>query len=331
MSERLIFAALLAILAGCGGHSGGIPVQLVTTAGATGHLPAELAETLGFYRQEGLAVTITRMSSSAKVMEALIGGSADVACAGQQHLIQLAAEGKSVRAFVAEFNNPGYSLVVSPAAPGKIRHIEDLKGEIVGVSAPGGGHHTFLNYVLVSRGIAPQDVSIVSIGVGAPSLAALERGRVTAAVADLVTISLLKRRYPNLIVLADTSTREGMRKIFGGETSYQYTLCAKPEWLERNPDKARRLAAAIVHTLRWIREAPPEQIREKLPAASRTEDVQADLEALRIAAPFFSADGVISPESARVAREAAAATLPKIHTASIDLSQTYTNEWVGRK
>jgi len=196
--RRLALFILLPVFTGCVRFATprGIPVQLVTTAGATGHLPAELAESLGFYRQEGLNVTITRMSSSAKVMQSLIGGSADVACAGQQHLIQLAAEGKIVQAFVAEFNNPGYSLVVSPAASKKIGKVEDLKGELVGVSAPGGGHHTFLNYVLSKHGISPQDVSIVAIGVGAPSLAALERGTVSAAVADLVTISWLKRRYP---------------------------------------------------------------------------------------------------------------------------------------
>jgi len=294
-------------------------------------LPAELADSLGFYRQEGLDVTITRMSSSAKVMQSLIGGSADVACAGQQHLIQLAAEGKVVQAFVAEFNNPGYSLVVSPAASKKIGKVGDIKGELVGVSAPGGGHHTFLNYVLSKHGMSPQDVGIVAIGVGAPSLAALERGTVSAAVADLVTISWLKRRYPNLILLADTSTREGMRRIFGSETSYQYTLCASPEWLRRNRDAARRMAAAIVRTLQWIHSHSPEQVREKLPEASRTQDVQSDLEALRIAIPFFSSDGVISPESAQVAREAAEATVAKIRNADIDLAKTYTNDLVREK
>src|SRR3989442_14766265 len=104
--RHLTVFALLSVLICCGRSSidqRGIPVQLVTTAGATGHLPAELAESLGFYRQEGLDVTIHRMSSSAKVMEALIGGSADVAWAGQTHLIQLAAEGKFVPAVVAAF------------------------------------------------------------------------------------------------------------------------------------------------------------------------------------------------------------------------------------
>ena len=332
--RRLALFILLPVFTGCARFSAtpqGVPVQLVTTAGATGHLPAELAESLGFYRQEGLNVTITRMSSSAKVMQSLIGGSADVACAGQQHLIQLAAEGKIVQAFVAEFNNPGYSLVVSPAASKKIGKVGDLKGELVGVSAPGGGHHTFLNYVLSKHGISPQDVSIVAIGVGAPSLAALERGTVSAAVADLVTISWLKRRYPNLILLADTSTREGMRRIFGSETSYQYTLCASPEWLRRNREAARRMAAAIVRTLQWIHSHSPEQVREKLPDASRTQDVQSDLEALRIAIPFFSSDGVISPESAQVAREAAEATVAKIRNADIDLAKTYTNDLVREK
>jgi NitT/TauT family transport system substrate-binding protein len=329
-----IVFALLSIWTGCGRSSidnRGIPVQLVTTAGATGHLPAELAESLGYYRQEGLDVTIHRMSSSAKVMEALIGGSADVACAGQQHLIQLAAEGKFVRAFVAEFNNPGYSLVVSPVESRKIDKVEDLKGQLVGVSAPGGGHHTFLNYVLSKHGMAPEDVRAVSIGVGAPSLAALERGTVTAAVADLATVSLLKTRHPTLILLADTSTREGMRRIFGGETSYQYTLCAKTEWLDRNRGTARRMSAAIIRTLRWMHEHSPEQVGEKLPDASRTLDAESDIRALRIAIPFFSIDGVISPEAVRVAQDAAAASSAKVRAADIDLSKTYTNEWVRER
>ena len=325
--RKLTLFALLPLLTGCT-QQRGIRVQLVTTAGATGHLPAELAESLGFYQQEGLDVTINRMSSTAKVMEALIGGSADVACAGHQHLIQLAAEGRSVQAFVAEFNNPGYSLVVSPVASKSIDKVESLRGQLVGVSAPGGGHHTFLNYVLSRHGISQQDVRIVSIGVGAPSLAALERGTVTAAVADLVTICLLKRRHPNLILLADTSTREGMLRIFGGDTSYQYTLCAKSEWLGRNRDTARRMAAAIVRTLRWMHEHSPEQVREKAPDASRTPDPQSDLEALSIAIPFFSKDGVITPEAVRVAQEAASASFAKVRTADIDLSKTYTNEWV---
>ncbi len=314
-------------LAGCG-HRSGITVQLMTTAGATGHLPAELAGALGFYELEGLDVTISRTTSSAKVMEALVGGSVDVACVGHQHLIQLAAEGKQVRAFVAEFNNPGYSLVVSPAASKKIVKVEDLRGELVGVSAPGGGHHTFLNYVLWRHGIAPDAVKPVSIGVGASSQAALERGKVNAAVADVVTISALKRRHPNLALLADTSSREGMIEIFGNETSYQYTLCARPEWLRDNPDTARRMAAAIVRTLRWMRAHSPQEVREKIPESGKTGDEQSDLEALRIMLPFFSSDGVISPDAVQVAREAAAAGSSKVREAQIDLAATYTNEFV---
>jgi len=73
--RRLALFILLPVFTGCERFPAtprGIPVQLVTTAGATGHLPAELAESLGFYRQEGLNVTITRMSSSAKVVQSLI-------------------------------------------------------------------------------------------------------------------------------------------------------------------------------------------------------------------------------------------------------------------
>jgi NitT/TauT family transport system substrate-binding protein len=80
-----------------------------------------------------------------------------------------------------------------------------------------------------------------------------------------------------------------------------------------------------------MHEHSPEQVGEKLPDASRTLDAESDIRALRIAIPFFSIDGVISPEAVRVAQDAAAASSAKVRAADIDLSKTYTNEWVRER
>jgi len=293
-------------------------------------MPADLAESLGFYRAEGLDVTIIQTSGSSKVMEALVGGSADVACAGQTQAIQLAVEGKAVKCFVAEFNNHGYSLVASPAVRKRISRIEDLKGTTVGVTALGSGTQQFLDYLLSKHGLSPADVSTVGVGAGATNLAALERGQVSAAVTDLATLVLLKKRHPDLVVLADTSSREGMERIFGSD-SLQYALCARAEWLQQNRDTARRMARAIIQTLRWIHEHSPEEVRDKMPESFRTNDRETDLDVVRMAVPMYSTDGMLSDAAATSAKELLDASVERVRVSNIDLSTVYTNEFVHEK
>jgi NitT/TauT family transport system substrate-binding protein len=292
-----------------------------------GHLPAELAKSLGFYQEEGLKVSINYTSGSSKVMEAILGQSADVACAGQTQAIQLAVEGKAVRCFVAEFNNHGYSLVASPSASQKITRIEDLKGAAVGVTALGSGTQQFLDYLLVKHGLSPQDVSTVGVGAGASNLAALERGQVAASVADLATLVQLKKRHPELVVLADTSSSEGMSRIFGS-ASLQYALCARAEWLEQNPETARKMARAIVRTLHWIHDHSPAEVRDQMPESFRTNDTETDLEVMRIAISMYSTDGVLSEAAAKSAKDLLDASLERVRAAKVDLSNIYTNEFV---
>ena len=65
------------------------------------------------------------------------------------HTIQMAAQGRDVRAFLSVLRYPG--LVAVSASP-RISKIEDLKGRIVGVSAAGSSTNMFLNYLLAVHG-----------------------------------------------------------------------------------------------------------------------------------------------------------------------------------
>ena len=61
-------------------------------------MPFVLARELGFFREEGLEVTMENFPSGAKATQALIGGSADVAVINYVHNVQVAAEGQRIRA-----------------------------------------------------------------------------------------------------------------------------------------------------------------------------------------------------------------------------------------
>ena len=80
------------------------------------YLPVTLAAQLGYYHDEGLEVELHDFPGGSKALEALLGGSADVVAGFFDHTVQMAAEGKHVRSFVAMLRYPGLALIVSPAA-----------------------------------------------------------------------------------------------------------------------------------------------------------------------------------------------------------------------
>jgi NitT/TauT family transport system substrate-binding protein len=105
------------------------------------------------------------------------------------------------------------------------------------------------------------------------------------------------------------------------------SLLAKATWLKANPDVARRITRAVLHSLTWLREHSPEQIFARVPAEFRVGDPAAEIAAIKLAIPMYSSDGRIRPESAEAVRQVLAGSLERVRNARIDLSHTYTNEF----
>src|SRR5438067_5465264 len=159
------FAVLAVVLVGCSRNPASVRLAVGGQA-ALRFFPVYLARELGLYEQQGLHVTIADLSGSAKAMQALMGGSADVAAGFYDQTIQMAGEGRRVKSFVTLTRYLGFVAAVAPGAKRKISRVEDLKGAVVGVAAPGSSGHLLLNFLLVSHGLAPSDVSVYSIGTG---------------------------------------------------------------------------------------------------------------------------------------------------------------------
>lgn len=54
-----------------------------------------------------------------------------------------------------------------------------------------------------------------------------------------------------------------------------------------------------------------------------------ELEEMRMAVPMISADGRIHAEGANAVRQVLAVSMEKVRTADLDLSKTYTSEFLG--
>ena len=72
----------------------------------------------------------------------------------------------------------------------------------------------------------------------------------------------------------------------------------------------------------------PEEIASRTPASFRGADEALYVEALAQSMPMFSPDGRMSPDGAEAVRKLLAGSMDKVRSATIDLSNTYTNEFV---
>ena len=92
-------------------------VRIALSRDSIAWLPIYVAQSLGYYQDEGLTISISDVAGLSKGMEALLGGSVDVAgFDGDTLLVQVAAEGRPVRTFLSFYTRPSLALVVAPQA-----------------------------------------------------------------------------------------------------------------------------------------------------------------------------------------------------------------------
>src|SRR3954453_13654728 len=216
---RRVVAALgaLALLTGAAAAQTKTKVSIaVGGAGCLCYLPTVLAKQLGEYDKAGVEVELIDFKGGSQALQAVIGGSADVVSGYYDHCVNLAAKGQNLQSFVVYDRYPGMVLAVSPEAK-DIKSVKDLAGKAVGVSAPGSSTDFFLKYLLSKNGLEPTSASVVGIGLDATAVAAMEHGKVQAAVMLDPAATLLQNKYKDMIKRSVPRTQKDTMDVFGGE------------------------------------------------------------------------------------------------------------------
>lgn len=321
-----IITVLVATVTGCG--SGDRyrqqPVRIAVTRGSYVNLPIYVASSTGCFQKQGIVAHVEEMDGASKSMQALLGGSIDVASAGYISLLDLMSQQRPLRGFVLMQRLPGFAAMVSPRASRPVRAIEDLKGMSIGVASIGNDYHRLLNYVLQQHGISPTDVNVIGVGPAMTHASAVERGVVDVGLASGLTIQYLQRHHPSIRILFDTLTPESTKASLGFEEVPLTLLCARENWLRTNAALARRLAAATRCALSWTHDHTPQQIRDILPASCRSPDAEADFDAIASTQRMLSVDGRMTHES----HEAAARIWSALGHTKSEVPEAYTNEYL---
>jgi len=292
------------------------------------YLPTTLAQELGFYRDEGLDVELQDFAGGAKALQALVGGSADVVSGFYDHTIQMAAEKRSLVAFVSMLRFPGLVLVTSPQSAATVTTIEALKGRVAGVTTAGSSSQMLLTYMLKRHGVPPDAVSVTAIGAAATAIAAVEHGKVDAGMMADPSFTLVLKRNPGVRVLADLRTADGVKEAFGTSTYPGSVLYTQTSYVDAHRENVAKLARAVTRTLAWMHAHSAQEIAERTPRALRGEDDQLYVDALHDSMAMFSPDGLMAADGAEAVHTLLAGSMDNVRGATIDISKTFTNEFV---
>ncbi len=139
------------------------PVRLNEVVHSVFYAPQYVAQELGFFKEQGLDVTVTIGQGADKSMTALLSDSADIALLGTEAGIYVYNEGKKgyPKAFAQLTQRAGNFLV--SRTDEKDFHWEGLKGKSVIGGRIGGMPELVLEYILKENGLEPsKDVEIIN-------------------------------------------------------------------------------------------------------------------------------------------------------------------------
>lgn len=135
---------------------------------------SSLPQVLGYWKEEGLDVTVMSVEGSAAGMQQLAAGNLQVVSLGPEEIVIGREKGVKIKGFYVQARETIYRLVVPADSP--LQKVADLKGKTIGVPSLASGSVPFAKALVASVGIDPEkDVKILAVGVGAPGRLALQQ------------------------------------------------------------------------------------------------------------------------------------------------------------
>ncbi|MEJ1977763.1 MAG: ABC transporter substrate-binding protein [Acetobacteraceae bacterium] len=299
-------------------------VQVASAAQVATYAAPYIALTKGYYREQGLDVTILNFQGGSKAMEALMGGSADVVIGSYSNTITLAARGQRVETFINYLACPGYVLAVGKGH--SVKTLADLRGMNIGITSPGSNSQQTLNYLMKTAGLTPDDYSAVGIGNTAGAVAAVRYGKVDALILPEPIISLLESGG-DVTDLLDMRTVKGSEAAMGGPYP-EGSLLARTDYIESHPKVIQAMTNAVVKAMKFVSQATPEEITAALPEGIVGDNPALIAQSISKIKSCYSTDGLLTPAGVQKVMDVLATNVPELKDAKVDLSKTYTNAFV---
>ena len=287
-------ALLLAVTTACGSNatgssSAGKDEQLTVNMGVQSlviqtYYP-QLAEALGYFKDENLKVNITVGDSTANSVQGLIGGSLDLYNGGPEGL-SANEQGADLRFIAAGSNRSIWNLV----ADKDISDIKQLNGATIGVSAEQSISTVTTRQALMANGVDEESIKYVVAGGSSDRFAALQSGRVDAVPLGIPV---------NYQASEDAGFKDfGNTNTLGAPPIAGAVLTVSKEWADSHKEELRRFLRAYQRTIDALYDpAMKDEIADIV-----SEGIQVDKPYVERAIDeiFLNSDGKTMPQDCKV-------------------------------
>ncbi|MFI7502555.1 ABC transporter substrate-binding protein [Streptomyces sp. NPDC049687] len=314
---------------GSGGDGKGTKVKIMVGGlDKVIYLPAMLTQRLGYFDAEGLDVEMLSEPAGVQAETALVSGQVQGAVGFYDHTLDLQVKGKAVESVVQFSQAPGEVEVVSTKAEGDITSPKDFKGKKLGVTGLGASTDFLTKYLAVKNGVKVSEFTPVAVGAGPTFISALEKGAIDAGMTtDPTVANILDKKAGK--VLIDMRTPQGSEEALGGPYPSS-SLYMQTDWVNSHKDTVQKLANAFVKTLKWMSTHSASEIADKMPADYSQGNKTLYAVAIKSTLPMFTRDGVMPKDGPETVEKVLKAFNPNIQNADVDLSKTYTTEFVEK-
>lgn len=291
------------------------------------YLPARLADQLGYFKEQGLEVELMSEPSGINAEDMMLSGAAQGVIGAYDHTINLQAKGKAVQSVVQFSIAPGEVELVATRHAQQIKSPADFKGRKLGVTGLGSSTSFLTHYLAARHEVKASEVTLVPAGSGSTFIAAMKQGRVDAGMTTEPTASHLLATG-EAKVLVDLRTPEATRKALGGLYPFA-CLYMETAWINGHRGEVQKLANALVKALRYISDHSAADIAAQLPMHSLGGDKALYIHSLASSKSMFTPDGVMPPSGPPSVLKILSAVNKGVREKTIDLSRTYTTEFVN--
>ncbi|MFE2430058.1 ABC transporter substrate-binding protein [Streptomyces sp. NPDC059373] len=333
-AAAVVGALALSSLTACGdssasasGGKGGKVKIMVGGLDKVIYLPAMLTQQLGYFKAEGVDVQLLTEPAGVQAETALVSGDVQGTVGFYDHTLDLQVKGKQVESVVQFSQAPGEVEIVSNKAAGEISGPKDFKGKKLGVTGIGSSTDFLTKYLAVNSGVQTSQFTPVAVGAGQTFISALQQGSIQGGMTtDPTVATILDKKLGK--VLIDMRTPEGSKAALGGLYPSS-SLYMQTEWVNSHKDTVQKLANAFVKTLKWMSTHSAAEIAAKMPADyAQGGGKELYAQAIKSTLPMFTTDGVMPADGPATVERVLKSFNPNLKNAEVDLSKTYTTEFV---
>jgi NitT/TauT family transport system substrate-binding protein len=285
------------------------------------YLPNKLTEALGYFKDEGLDVTLIDEPSGVSSETEVASGNVDLGSGSYDHTIDLQAAGKTITSVAQLLREPGEWVMVNKQKASTIKSPADWLGVNAGVTSLGSGTHTLMRAMALKAGLQVSDVNFVQAGAGDTFIAAMKQGRIDVGITTQPTVLRLQKTG-DAQVLVDLSKPDTTKAALGGDYPF-ISLWGRADWIAAHKATTQHVVNAYVKTMKWIATHSPQEIADKLPADYQAGDPAAYVQALTDSMQMFTPDGRMPQGGPEFVLKTLSSFNPELPSKQIDLSKTW--------